>query len=75
MSEPGARQAAAIAAGGDHRHAFGLANGPAADKSFGCRKLEQDADDLVLRLAKPLGAAPSVAVFEQQFFGAGARLG
>ena len=38
-------------------------------------ELEQDADDLVLHLTEPLGAAPAVAVFEQQLLGAGARLG
>ena len=38
-------------------------------------KLEQDADDLILRLAQPLGAAPAVTVFQQQFFGLRAGLG
>jgi hypothetical protein len=36
---------------------------------------KQDADDLVLCLAKPLGAAPSVAILEQEFFGTGPRVG
>ena len=38
-------------------------------------EFEQDANDFVLGLAQPLGAAPPMAVFEQQVLGAGARLG
>ena len=37
-------------------------------------EFEQDADDLVLQLAQPLGAAAAVAVLEQQLLGARARL-
>ena len=67
------QQAAAIAAGGDHRHALGLRMDlrrvKRADHEF-----EQDADDFVLGLTQPLGATAAVAVLEQQFLGAGARL-
>ena len=69
----GRQQAAAIAAGGDHRHAFGLGMDLRRIKRVD-GKFEQDADDFVLGLAQPLGAAAAVAVLEQQFLGAGARL-
>ncbi len=36
------------------------------------RELEQQADDLILQPAQPLGAAPAVAILEQQQFGLGA---
>ena len=32
-------------------------------------ELEQDADDVVLHLAKAFGAAPALAILEQQLFG------
>ena len=67
------QQAAAIAAGGDHRHAFGLGMDLRRIKRL-TDELEQDADDLILGLTQPFGAAPPVAVFEQQFLGAGTRL-
>ena len=38
------------------------------------REFEQDADDLVLHPAEPLGAAPPVAVLEQQLLGLGAAV-
>ena len=71
---PRRQQAAAIAAGGDHRHAFGLG----VDSRWIKRlddKLEQDAHDLILSLTQPFGAAPPVTVLEQQFLGARPRLG
>ncbi len=34
----------------------------------------EDADDLVLHQAQPLGAAAALTVLEQQFFGLGAAL-
>ena len=37
-------------------------------------EFEQDADDLILHDAEPLGAAASVPVLEQQFFRLGAAL-
>ncbi len=67
------QQATAIAAGGDHRHALGLGMDLRRIKRVD-GELEQDADDFVLGLAQPLGAAPPMAVLEQQFLGAGARL-
>ncbi len=36
------------------------------------RELEQQADDLVFQLAHPLGAAPAVAILQQQLLGLGA---
>ena len=36
-------------------------------------ELEQDADDLIVHLAQPLGAAPAVAVLEQELLGLRAR--
>ena len=37
-------------------------------------EFEQDADDFILGLTEPLGATAAVAVLEQQFLGARARL-
>jgi hypothetical protein len=39
------------------------------------REFEQDADDLVFHPAEALGAAPSVAVLEQQLLGLGTAVG
>ena len=36
------------------------------------REVEQQADDLVFQPAQPLGAAPAVAILEQQLLGLGA---
>ena len=69
----GRQQAAAIAAGRDHRHAFGFGRIERRIKMLG-GEFEQDADDLVLHDAEPLGAAASVPVLEQQFLGLGAAL-
>jgi hypothetical protein len=68
----GREQAAAIAAGRDHRHVFGFRRHLRRIK-FGTGEVEQDADDLVLHSAQPLGAAPPVAVLEQQIGGMRAR--
>ncbi len=69
----GRQQAAAVAAGRDHRHVLGLGRHlrrvELADDGF-----EQQADDLVLHPAQPLGAAPAVTVLEQQLFGLGPPL-
>ena len=69
----GGEQAAAVAAGRDHRHAFGLGRHLRRIK-LAAGEFEQDADDLVLHPAQPLGAAPAVAVLEQQILGVRARL-
>ncbi len=61
-------QAAPITAGGDHRHALGLRRNLRRIK-LGPGKIEQDADDLILHPAQPLGAEPAVAVLQQQLFG------
>ena len=63
----GGEQAAAVAAGRDHRHAFGLGRHPRRIE-LGAGEFEQDADDLVLHQAQSLGAAPPVAILQQQFF-------
>ena len=73
MSEPGASKPAAIAAGGDHRHALGF-GWHLRRIDLAADEFEQDADDLVLHLAQPLGAAAAVAVLEQQLLGARAGL-
>ena len=39
------------------------------------RELEEQADDLVLHAAEPLGAAAAMAVLEQQWLGLGAAVG
>ena len=57
-------QPAAIAAGGDHRHALGAGGDRRAIEMAGCRRIE-DADDFVLHETQPLGAAPAVTVLQQ----------
>ena len=69
----GRLQAAAVAAGGDHRHA--LAFRWIFRRVLAARKLVQDADDLVFHPAQPLGAAAAVPVFQQQLLGLGAAFG
>ncbi len=65
-------QAAAIAAGGDHRHALGArGNRRAIEMARGGG--EQDADDLVLDEAQPFGAAPPVPILQQYGLRRGAR--
>ena len=54
-------QAAAIAAGGDHGHALGAGGDRRAIEMPRGGGVE-DADDLVLHEAQPLGAAPAVAI-------------
>ena len=57
-------QAAAVAAGGDHRHALGAgADRRVIEMARGGG--EQDADDFVLDETQPFGAAPAVTVFQQ----------
>ena len=63
------QQAAAIAAGRDHGHALGFRAHLRRIEHRG-GEFEQQADDLVLHLAQPLGAAAAVAVLQQQGFGA-----
>jgi hypothetical protein len=62
------QQAAAIAAGRDHRHPFGLRRIVGRVEVF-AGKLEQDADNLVLHCTKPLGAAAALALLEQELLG------
>ena len=71
----GARRqhAAAVAAGGDDRHVLGFRRILRGIEMLG-RELEQQADDLVLHEAQPLGAAPPVPVLDQQALGGGASL-
>ena len=57
-------QPAAIAAGGDHRHALGAGGHRRAVEMAGGGGI-QDADDLVLHEAQPLCAAPPVPVLQQ----------
>ena len=57
-------QPAAVAAGGDHRHAFGAGRNRRAVQMPG-RRGEQDADDFVLDETQPFGAAPAVTVLQQ----------
>ena len=65
-------QAAAIAAGGDHGHALGAGGDRrAVEMARGGR--EQDADDFVLHVAQPLGAAPAVTVLQQHRLRGSAR--
>ncbi len=61
----GRQQAAAVAAGRDHRHVFGFRR-RLRRIDLAADELEQDADDLVLQLAQPLGAAAAVAVLEEE---------
>ena len=56
------QQPAAVAAGRDHRHAFGLGRHPCRIE-LAAGKFEQDADDLVLQQRQPLGAAAAMPVF------------
>ena len=65
-------QAAAIAAGGDHGHALGAGRDRRAIEMPRRRGIE-DADDLVLHEAQPLGAAPAVAILQQHGLRGGAR--
>ncbi len=67
----GRQDAAAVAAGGDDRHAFGLGRILRRIEVL-LGEFEQDADDLVLHLAQPLGAAPAAPVRQQQLLGLGA---
>ena len=67
-------QPAAIAAGGDDRHALGFGRVLRRVKML-AREFEQDADDFVFHPAEPFGAAPAVPVFEQQLLGLGAAVG
>ena len=58
-------QAAAVAAGRDHRHALGI--GRIVRRIEMLRASSKSSpDDVVLHAAQPLGAAPAVAVLEQQ---------
>ena len=57
-------QAAAIAAGGDDRHALG-AGGDRRVIEMARGGGEQDADDFVLDETQPLGAAPAVTILQQ----------
>ncbi|MEY9281357.1 hypothetical protein ABIA03_002549 [Bradyrhizobium yuanmingense] len=65
-------QPAAVAAGRDHRHALGAARDRRAVE-MARRGRIQDADDLVLHVAQPLGAAAAVAVLQKDRLGGGAR--
>ena len=65
-------QAAAIAAGGDHRHALGARADMRAIEMPRGGGIE-DADDLVLHEAQPLGAAAAVTVLQQHGLRGGAR--
>ena len=67
------QHAAAVAAGGDDRHALGFRGVLRAIEMLG-GELEQHADDLVLHEAEPLGTAPPVPVPDQQPLGDGAAL-
>ncbi len=65
-------QSAAIAAGGDHRHALGArGDRRAVEMPRGGR--EQDADNFVLHVTQPFGAAPAVTILQQNSLGGGAR--
>ena len=57
-------QSAAVAAGGDHRHALGAGGDRRAIEMPGGGRI-QDADDLVLHEAQPFGAAPAVPILQQ----------
>ncbi len=60
----GCHQAAAVAAGGDHRHALGAGGHMRAIEMPRGGRVE-DADDFVLHEAEPLRAAAAVAIPEQ----------
>ena len=64
----GRQQAAAVAAGRHDRHALGLGRIFRRIEMRG-DELEQHADDLVHHEAQPLGAAPALAVLQQQLLG------
>ena len=66
-------QTAAIAAGRHHRHALG-AGGNRRMIEMTRRRLEQDADDLVLHEAQPFRATPPVPVLQQHGLRGRARL-
>ena len=68
------QQAAAVAAGRHHRHALGFRRILGRIEML-AGEVVQDADDLVLHEAEPLGAAAAVAVLEQQVLGDGAAFG
>ncbi len=65
-------QAAAVTAGGDDGHALGARGHRRTVEMLGGSGVE-DADDLVLHEAQPLGAAPAVAIPEQHSLRGGAR--
>ncbi len=67
------QQPAAVAAGRHHRHVFCLRR-HLRRIELAADEFEQDADDLVLHLAQPLGAAAPMAVLEQELLGLRARL-
>ncbi|MGX1317974.1 hypothetical protein AB7M17_001427 [Bradyrhizobium sp. USDA 377] len=60
----GRHQAAAVAAGRHHRHPLGAAGNRRAVEMTRRRRIE-DADDLVLHVAEPLGAAAAVTVLQE----------
>jgi len=64
----GRQDAAAVAAGGDDRHVLGP-RGIARRIKMLLGEFEQQADDLVLHEAEPLGAAATPPVLEQQLLG------
>ena len=66
-------QPAAIAAGGDDRHALGVGRHQALVEVLR-RRLVQQADDRVVQVAQPLGAAAPVPVLQQLRLGGGASL-
>ncbi len=65
------QQSAAIAAGCDHRHLFGLRT-VLRGIEMPLGQLEQQADNLVLHMAQPLRAAAAMPVAQQQPLGGGA---
>jgi hypothetical protein len=67
----GGQEAAPIAAGRDHGHAFGFRS-VLRLQQIPLRELKQHADDLVLHEGQPFGAAAAITVAQQQALGAGA---
>jgi hypothetical protein len=65
-------QPAAIAAGGDDRHALGTRGRRRLIEMAG-RRGEQDTDDFILHEAQPFGAVPAVTILQQQCLRDGAR--
>jgi hypothetical protein len=57
-------QPAAVAAGGDDRHALGARGDRRAIQMLRRRRIE-NADDFILHITQPLGAAPAVTVLQQ----------